>query len=256
SPPPPPKEPDLALFRRFSERIWGVLLAPFQTFRHHDPAWGWGQAWGLVAVAGILVGVIGLVQTDHDRFQEWQWQRVLAAMKPAQRKQVESPQAAEMIAKSQRFQAFFTKIGSVLGPPLLGLIGLVIAAGFLFLVGQILGKEPPDPMRCLSIAAFASLANLIDLAGAGVGAALASPLSRPDLSALVDPFKQPILLTALSRIGPGVLLYYLLLAAGLEGSMGLSRKRAVAVAAVTFLGTSAVLIGFVGLSQLVSGASS
>lgn len=236
--------------RSFSDRAWGVLLAPFQTFRHHDPAWGWGQAWALVAAVGVLVGVIGLLRVDHDKVGDWAWERAKANMSATQLKQIENPDAAEMLAKTRRVQAFIGKLGSVLGPPLLGLIGLVFGAGFLYLVCHVLGKEPPDPIRCLSVAAFISLANLLDLCGSGMGALLSNAMPRPNLSALADPFTQPVLSAALGRISPSLVAYYVFLAAALEGSLGLSRKRALLVAGGTFVVVSVILIGVGGLSKL------
>jgi len=253
---PPSKEADATLLRSFSDRAWGVLLAPYQTFRHHDPAWGWGQAWGLVAVAGILVGIMGLLRVDHDKVGDWVWERTKANMSATQLKQMENPDVEEATAKMRRVQAFLGKLGSVLGPPLLGLIGLVFGAAFLYLVAQVLGNEPPDPVRCLSVAAFVSLANLIDLCGSGVGVLLSNGLPRPNLSALADPFTQPLLSAALGRLSPGLVAYYVLLAAGLEGSLGLSRKRALAVAGGTFLIVSLLLIGVGGLGKLQMEAGS
>ena len=253
---PPPKEAEATLLRSFSDRAWGVLLAPFQTFRHHDPAWGWGQAWGLVAVAGILVGVLALVRVDHDKVGAWVWERTKANMSATQLKQMENPDVEEATAKMRRVQAFGTKLSSVLGPPLLGLMGLVFGAGFLYLVAQVLGKEPPDPVRCLSVAAFLSLANLIDLCGSSVGVLLSNGLPRPDLSALADPFTQPLLAAALGRLSPGLIAYYVLLTAALEGSLGLTRKRALAVAGGTFLVVSLLLIALGGLGKLQMEAGS
>lgn len=253
---PPAKEAVSTLLRSFSDRAWGVLLAPFQTFRHHDPSWGWGQAWGFVALVGILVGILGLVRVDHERVGNWTWERATANMNKAQRAQVDNPEVAEMMAKSRRVQAFLGKLSSVLGPPLLGLIGLVFGAAFLYVVSMVFSKEPPDPIRCLSVAAFVSLANLIDLCGSGMANLLANALPRPNLSAFVDPFTQPLLTAVLGRLSPGLMAYYLLLTAGLEGSLGLTRRRAIAVSVVTFLVVTLIMVGLGGLSKLQQGGAS
>lgn len=234
-----------------SDRVFGVLLAPFQAFSGHDASWGWGKPWAIVAFAGLVVGVIFLARIDADAFQHWAWEKSQANMSKEQRAQLEQPEVAEMMAKGRRVQSFLMKAGALAGPPLIGLVGILFAGFWLYLVANFLAKEPPDPMRCFSVAAYASLANLVDLAGAGAGVLMANPMPRPNLSALVsDPMTQPLLSASLERIGPGLFLYYLLLTAGLERSLGLTRRRAVLVTVGVYLLVSLLAISMGALGQL------
>ena len=246
-----PSEP----LQGFGAQVWAVLLSPFAAFRQHDPTWGWGRAWALVAAAGMLAGIIGLARVDSAAVQTWAWERTLNTMAPAQRKQVESPPAAENIAKFRRLQGFFGKVAAVAGPPLMGLAGVVFMGGLLFLIGRAWSPEAPDPLRCFSLAAYVSLANLLDSLGAAWGGLLANAIPRPDLSALVDPFAQPLVGAALGRLGPGLLLYYVLLTAALEGGLLLSRKRALVVSGSLYLLVSLVLIALGALGKAQQGAS-
>lgn len=249
APPRKEYEPVTAL-DGFSARVWAVLLSPFAAFAAHDPTWGWARPWALVALVGILAGSLGLMRTDSAAVDTWAWERALNQMGPAQRKQVENPETAEQIAKFRRLQGFFGKVAAVAGPPLLGLGGLVFMGGLLFVIGKVWSPEAPDPLRCFSLAAFVGLANLIDSLGAALGGLLSNPIPRPNLSALVDPFSQPLLSAGLSRLGPGLLLYYVLLAAALQGGLLLSRKRAIAVSGLLYLLASLVLIAFGALGAL------
>ena len=70
------------------------------------------------------------------------------------------------------------------------------------------------------------------------------------LAALADPVGQPLLTAALSRLSPAVLYYYVLLAAGLAGSCGLRRGRALALSGGLYAGVSALLIGLGALGKL------
>jgi hypothetical protein len=234
----------------FWARVWATLLTPFQAFRHHDPTWGWWQPWLLVAVIGVTAGGISLAKVDHEDWQEKQWQRLLDQMPPAKRKQMEKPEVAEGMAKFRRFQTFLTKASKVAGPPLVGLLGLVFAAFWLFLAARFVGPEPAELARCMSIAAYCSLANLIAYAGEAWGSLQGNPQASSSLAALSDPLEQPVLAAALSRVDPAVWAYYLFFAAGLAGSCRLSKGRALGVTFTLFVLSSLALVGLAGLGQL------
>ena len=82
-----------------------------------------------------------------------------------------------------------------------------------------------------------------------------NPLARPDLSALVDPFSDPLVSAALSRLGPGVLLYYLILAAGASESLRLGRLKACSLAGSLYAAVSLAHLGLGALGQLQLGTS-
>lgn len=250
---PARKERDLSdAPKGFWARAQAVLLAPFAAFERHDSSWGWWQPWLLVAALGVLVGGISLARIDHEAWQTKQFERQLDQMSPTQRKQMEKPEVAEMLAKGRRFGIFFTKAALILGPPLFGLIGLVLAAGLLFLVARFLGdsKEPFEVATALSVAGYLSLANVISYLGEGFGYLLGNPQPSASLAALADPVGQPLLSAGLSRLSPAVLYYYVLLAAGLAGACGLRRGRALAVSGGLYAGVSAALIGVAALGKL------
>jgi len=253
APAPARKEQDLSdAPTGFWARVVAVLLAPFAAFERHDLSWGWWQPWLLVAALGVLVGGVSLARIDHEAWQTKQFERQLDQMSPTQRKQMEKPEVAEMLAKGRRFGIFFTKAGLILGPPLLGLVGLVLVAGLLFLAARFLGetKEPFEVATALSVAGYVSLANVLAYAGEGFGYLLGNPQPSVSLAALADPVGQPLLTAALSRLSPAVLYYYVLLAAGLAGSCGLRRGRALALSGGLYAGVSALLIGLGALGKL------
>ena len=253
SPEPARKERDLSdAPRSFGARALAVLLAPFAAFERHDPSWGWWQPWLLVAALGVLVGGLSLARVDHEAWQNQQWQRQLDQMPAAQRKQMEEPEVADVLAKGRRFTVFFTKVVLILGPPLIGLVGLVLAAGLFFLAARSLGspEEPLELASALSLAGYVSLANLVAYAGEGFGYLLGNPQPSASLAALADPVGQPLLSAALSRVSPALLYYYVLLAAALTGACGLRRGRALALSGGLYAAVSALLLGLAALGKL------
>ncbi|MGE0711787.1 MAG: hypothetical protein AB7N76_30730 [Planctomycetota bacterium] len=250
---PPRKEAAPPVPETFFARVLAVLLTPFQAFRVHDASWGWWQAWMLVAAAGVLTGAISLWRVDHEAWQHAQWERVLEQMPAAKRKQIEKPEVAEQMEKFRRFQAFLSKVGRVAFPPLGGLFGVLFAGALIFVAGRALAPEPPDLPRCLSVAAFASLANLIAWAGEGWGALLGNPQPTTSLAALTDPLGQPVLAAALSRVDPALFAYYLLLAAGLAGSARLRTSVACALSGGLYVLASLALVGMSAASKAMSG---
>lgn len=236
--------------KTFPQRAEAILIAPWRGFALHQPEWGWAKAWMLVSILGIVFGLTYAARVDLVAVIKTEKEYALDNMPAKQREALaKSEDQAEMMEKVFRFQAFFRKVWLFAGPPLAGLAGIVFLGGLIWLVSWKWASEPPDLLRCLSVAAFTSLASGLQYVALALAALVAAP-TYPSTSpaALVDPFAQPVLYAGLSRLDPFIVVYYVLLAAGLEASCRLSRRRAIGVAVIVF--------GLATLAALGSGAAS
>lgn len=227
-----------------------ILTAPWRGFGMHQPDWGWGRVWVVVSLAGVLFGLVYVARVDLVAVIKAEKEYVLDNMPAAKRAEMaKSEEKTEQMEKLFRFQAFFRKVWLFAGPPLAGLAGVVLMGGLIWFVTWRLSSEPPDLLRSLSVAAFASLANALQYAALGLAVLVAAP-AYPSTSpaVLTDPFVQPLAYAGLSRLDPFLMVYYVLLAAGLEASCRLSRRRAILVAVF--------LYGLATLAALGSGAAS
>lgn len=249
--PPPP----------LGQRLRGVLLDPTQAFSRHDAGWGWVIPWALVAGAGVLFGLLTLGKVDLAARAAADFERGMEQMPLAQRKQLEgNTEVKDMLETSQKFTAFLGKVALVAGPPLLGLVELVVFGGVAFLAGLVLGppRGAPELMRGISLAAWASLAELPGWAARAVAVLLGNPAPTTSPLHLVDPFTSPVLAAVLSRLDPVVAYYYLLLGLGLIGSFRLAPRRAWLVVGGLWALVSAQGVGLALLSklgQVMGGAS-
>lgn len=240
------------------ERIRGVLVEPGATFGRHDPAWGWVGPWLVVALAGVLYGLVVLARIDVVAVQQAEAERAMEQLDPATRRRIESdPKAQEVLATTQRFVAFFGKVGLIVGPPVTGLGGLLLGGMLCFAASTVAarrtpGAPRPDLTRCLSLAAHVSLVELVGLGALTVG--VLSGNHAPSTSAvnLVDAVTRPVAAAALSRVDPVKALYWIVLAAGLHGSLGLPRRWAVGLAAGGYAVVSLGVVGLAGLGALAS----
>jgi hypothetical protein len=239
------------------ERVEGVLGAPFETLRRHDATWGWVGPWLVVAVAGLLFGLVYLARVDVDALREAEQERAFDRMPAATRRSVEQPEVQETMKTVGKFMGFMTRVGLVLGPPILGLAGMVFAGGLVFVVALVHQKQGAkvDLARSISLAAHVGLANLVATVAGTVGALSGNPRPTASLAAFVDPFDKPAVAALLGRLDPSTVLYYVLLIAGLVGSIGLARRRALVVAFAAWLVGTLFAVGAATAAMSMGGGS-
>lgn len=241
------------------ERVRGVLLEPRATFARHDAAWGWAGPFALVALAGVLFGLVYMARVDVAAFQRAARERAFEQLDPVARRRMDDPQVKEQVEKFGRLSAFGTKVWCVVGPPVSGLGGVLICGGLCFGAATLVHRRHPsaprpDLMRSISLAAHVSLVNLVGLGALTLGALTANPQPTTSAANLVDPFTHPLVATVLGRVDPVALLYYVVLAAGLEASLRFPRQLAVSLAGGAFLATTALQLAAAGVSVAVSAA--
>lgn len=229
------------------ERVRGVLLDPRATFARHDAAWGWSGPFVLVALAGVLFGLVFMARVDITAVQRAASERAFEKMDAATRRRMDDPKVKEIVETSQRFTAFGTKVWLVVGPPVSGLVGMLVAGGLCFGAAYVLrlrhvSAPRPDLMRAISLAAHVSLVNLIGLGAQTLGALTGNPGPTTSAAHLVDMFDHPVLAAGLGRVDPVVLLYYVVLAAGLERSLRFPRPLALGLAAGAYVGVSLLAV--------------
>lgn len=239
------------------ERVEGVLGAPFETLRRHDATWGWVGPWLVVALAGLLFGLVYLARVDVDAVRAAEQERAFDRMPAATRRSMEQPEVQSTMETVGKFMGFMTRVGLVLGPPLLGLVGVVVAGGLVFVVALVHRKQGAraDLARSISLASHVALANLVSTAACTVGALSGNPRPTAGLAALVDPFDRPALAALLGRLDPGTVLYYVLLVAGLVGSIQLPRRRALVVALAAWLAGTLFAVGAASAAMSMGGGS-
>lgn len=239
------------------DRVRGVLLDPRATFARHDAAWGWVGPYALVAVAGVLFGLVYLARVDVAAFRQALRERAFEQLDPGTRRRMDDPQVKEILDKTGRMEVFGTKVWLVLGPPASGLGGVLVCGGLCFGAATLVHRRHPtaprpDLMRSISLAAHVSLVNLVGLGAKTLGALAANPQPVTSAANLVDPFAHPVLATALGRIDPVVLLYYVVLAAALEGSLRFPRRLAVGLAGGAYALSSSLELAAAGASAAMS----
>ncbi|MCO5170832.1 MAG: hypothetical protein M9894_31270 [Planctomycetes bacterium] len=241
-----------------AERIRGVLLEPGATFARHDPSWGWIGPWLVVALAGVLYGLVVLARIDVVAVQRAEAERAMEQLDPATRRRIESdPKTQEILETTQRFMAFAGKVGLIVGPPVTGLGGLLVGGMLCFGASALLarrrpGAPRPDLTRCLSLAAHVSLVELVGVAARTIGALGGNHAPSTSAVNLVDAITQPVAAAALSRLDPVTLLYWAVLAAGLHGSLGLPRRASLGLAAGGYAAVSLGAVAIAGLGALAS----
>jgi hypothetical protein len=102
-------------------------------------------------------------------------------------------------------------------------------------------------MRCISLAAYLSLINVLHYAAKGVGVLSGNALPATNPSGFVSEIHQPVLHECLERLDPITVAYYVLLAVGLRCSLRLPRKKAIGVSVVAYLAVSLCWIGLAGV---------
>ena len=255
--PSPKDDDDNVAVPPLLERVEGVLGAPFETLRRHDATWGWVGPWLVVALAGLLFGLVYLARVDVDAVRAAEQERAFDRMPAATRRSMEQPEVQSTMETVGKFMGFMTRVGLVLGPPILGLVGVVVAGGLVFVVALVHRKQGAraDLARSISLASHVALANLVSTAACTVGALSGNPRPTAGLAALVDPFDRPALAALLGRLDPGTVLYYVLLVAGLVGSIHVARGRALAVAAAGWLAGTLFAVGAASAAMSMGGGS-
>jgi hypothetical protein len=251
----PVEEPKAPLVG-FKERALAVLFLPERAFGDHDATWGWAKPWLLVAAVGVLIGAFTLLWVDLGAVLQGQAELAMDQMPSQQRKMIEgNPAAKAMTEKMVKYQVFFAKVRAMAGPPISGLGGLLFAGGFLFLITRFVrGPDTPtDLFRCISLAAYVSLVNALGFVAVGVGVLTGNAMPSTGPAGLASPVSQAVLYTALERLDPFVIYYYVLLAVGLHASLKLSKKQALQVSVGAYATCSAILIGLAATGTALQG---
>ncbi len=250
----PAQEGELGL-PPLAERVRGVLCAPWATFARHDASWGWAAPWLLVAALGLLFGVVYISKVDLAELQAVAMERTKETLPAAQRAQMEA--AGDSLQTWFKFLAFFGKVWTIAGPVVGGLATVLLWGLLAFVVARLWAppERRPEPIRCISMAAYVHLAQGIGYAAmlVGVLGGNAMPLTGP--AALADPFAHPVLHAALGRLDPVSLFGYGLFAAGLAGSCGLTRARALTATALAWLAVTALSVGGPAVGALAQGGA-
>jgi hypothetical protein len=233
--------------RGFKERALAVLCTPERAFEFHTAAWGWVQPWLAVVALGLLLGVVTLVRVDLSAVAQRQFERTLDSM-PAQQRALMETQMETM----GRFQGFAMKAQALGGPPLGALIQILVFGAAVFAGSRVLGgeKTPLDLMRCLSLVAWAGLADGLSYAARAVGVLLGTAIPMSSPAGFADPLDHQVLHVALSRLDPTVALFYVLLGVGLVVSLRFPRKRALLLSGGLYGGLSLLLVGMAGIGAM------
>jgi hypothetical protein len=247
---------DLGPTPPLAERLRGVLLEPRETFARHDASWGWVGPWAVVALIGVVCGLLYMARFDITELQRVAGERAMEQLPAAQRKAMDDPKVADMVETSRRFMAFGTKVWLVLGPPVAGIGGMLVTGGLLFGAAMLYRKRGarPDLMRALSVAAHAKVVSIIGLAAGTIGALTGNFMPQTSPANLVDPFVHPVAVAALSQLDPVAILHYAVLAAGLEASLRVPRRAAVALTIGAYAAIAAASIGFQAVAVALSQA--
>lgn len=247
---------DLGPTPPLAERLRDVLLAPRETFARHDASWGWVGPWAIVALVGVLCGLLYLARFDVTELQRVATERSFEQLPAAQRKAMDDPKVAEVLETTRRFTAFGTKVFLVLGPPVIGIGGMLVTGGLLFGATLLFRKRGarPDLMRAISVAAHAKVVSLIGLLAGALGTLTGNSMPQTSPAGLVDPFAHPVAAAALSQLDPVAIFHYMVLAAGLEASLRVPRRAAIGLTVGAYAAIAAASIGFqavaVALSQV------
>jgi hypothetical protein len=231
------------------ERLLGVILAPFETFRLHHGAWGWAAPWLIVSALGVLAGVATVANGQLEGIVERQVER---QQEELERRGIEIN--AEGLEFQRKLGIFFAKVGSMVGPPL-GLLWSMFMFGTVAFVAVLVWGEPEavDLMRCLSLAAWCSLGRGVGYVALTLAASAGSPMPATSLVHAVDGQSSPLLSALLGRVDPVVIYYYVLFAVGLRGSCRLSARNGAFVAGGCYLGVSLLQLGM-GLMAMSKGS--
>ncbi len=237
--------------------VLDVLRDPFGTVAGVRAEHGWARPWLLVAVAGVLYGVLVLARFDLAAIQAARSARELDRLPAAQRKELERPEIAEFVEKGARAKALGTKAWLVLGPPVAGLARIGFTAAFVLAVCALLRGRGAvvEPRLAAVVAAHAGLVDLVGLAAQAVSAAAGHPAPLTSLAHLADDLTQPAAFAALSRLDPVLLCGWLALAGGLAGACRVPRRIALGLALGGWAAVSALAVALGALAQLAQGLS-
>lgn len=241
---------DLGPTPPLAERLRGVLLEPRETFARHDASWGWVGPWAVVALIGVVCGLLYLARFDVTELKRLEMERAFEQLDPATRKMMEDPKAAEGIATWAKMQAFGSKAWLVVGPPVAGIGGMLLTGGLLFVTTLLLRKRGarPDLMRAISVAAHAQVVGLIGVLACALGAITGNSGAQTSPINLVDPIVHPVIATALAQLDPVAILHYAVLAAGLEASLRVPRRLAVTLTAGAYVTLGVVELSLAGIA--------
>jgi hypothetical protein len=241
--PPPP----------LGERLRAVFLDPLEGWTRHDAGWGWVVPWLIAAGVGVLYGLLVLARVDLGARGAAEFERAMEQMPAKQRKELESrPELKDMLETSRKMTAFMRKVSLVLGPPLRGLIEVVVFGGATWLAALLLGPKgaAPDALRGISLAAWVGLAELPGYAVRALAVLIGNPDPATSPIHLVDPLESPVLATLLGRLDVVLLYWYLLLGLGLIGSFRLAPRRAWLVVGGLYAAIGGQEVGMALLAKL------
>lgn len=237
--------------------VLDVLRAPFGALAGVRAEHGWARPWLIVAVAGVLYGVLYLARFDLAAIQAAQSARGLDRLPAAQRKELERPEVKEIMEKAARATALGTKAWLVLGPPVAGLARIGFTAAFVLAICALLRGRGAivEPRLAAAVAAHAGLVDLVGLAARAVAAAAGQYAPLTSLGNLADPADQPVAFAALACVDPVALCGWLAVAGGLAGACRVPRRMALALAACGWAAVSALAVAMGAFAQLAQGLS-
>lgn len=236
SPTPPPPPP-------LGERLVAVLVTPWEAFGQLHGGWGWAAPWVIVSCLGILAGIANVANGQFTVVVERQMQRQMAAKQAELEAQgIELPE--EALDFQRKLGIFSVKIGSVVGPPLTGLWGLLIFATLAFVAILVCGDpRRTELMRSVSLVAWCGLAQGVGYVAQTLASIGGSPAPTTNLSYLVDAVERPLAAAALGRLDPVTLYFYGLFALGLHRAGGVPLRVSALFAGGCYLGLSLLQLG-------------
>lgn len=215
-------------------RVRAVLGAPWAAFARHDARWGWAAPWLVVAALGLVYGALALATVDFEAVTRATQERALDTAKlPVEASAAASgPEVQEAQAMMVRFGTFMAKVKLLAAPPLGGLVSIVVFGVLAFAASRLFAppERRAEPIRAISMSAYAHLPQGLGYVALALAVLAGNPAPNTSPAALVDPFAHGVAATVLWRLDPTTLYGYALFAAGLEGTCGLARGRALAVA--------------------------
>ncbi|MCA8924584.1 MAG: hypothetical protein KDD82_22420 [Planctomycetes bacterium] len=209
-----------------------VLGSPRAAFAAHEPQqWGWVLPLALVLVLSLLAGGVGVLSGSIEHNLEAVQAQLEAQGTPeAQREQ------ALKVASAMQYA------GPLVISPAFSVLWAVGIAGVLTLLGLVLqpGGEPVAFRRALSMSAHASLVVCLGLAATLIGSLSGNPMPSTSLVHVASPGSVGGAIA--SRLDPISILYYLVLAAGMQASLGFSRGASWLLCGGLYGGASALIV--------------
>ncbi len=230
------------------ERIRGVLLAPRETFRALDPAWGILGPWLAIAAAGLLLALVHVARGDakHLAAERWAYQQTFFT--DQQRRALAQ---AESSVDMSRWISFSASVGTFAAPTL-GSILAIVAGGIVLLGASTLLGGRRDLLGSIVVAAHAKLVLVVGYGILALALLLGNPEPATSLKNVADEVANPAAAIALDVFDPIAIWHAVLIAIGLACALRVKPRRAAAFGVAFYL----VPWGFLLASAFASSALS